>query len=367
MEKFIYSEGLWDRPFLAAGNRTPRQIVAGPRANDPVLRAHFTGEYARRLMGHLQTYLLYGDDPGSDDLTRWWETRGILREIHTNADPDRTWISYVPGLAVRYGYRCPVWILNHAKGRDIMDMEGWGFAQMAAEKQLIVLTLEEGNSAENCRYVLDAAARCYPVDRSRVYMVGHSFSGSVTGRIAVSDPTVYAGVCLLGSQYSGLDSSEEETARAAKLHMPRIDVHGTAEKILPFNRDTDVPASPQVVPNVTPTDMGREACYREQAFWHMLNGCRPVVTGENDDIQEVSCDIAERKIGTKLAFTQLRVLGGVPHYMGDIPDGSGRAMIRHVAVEGAPHYPSAWCAELAWEFLHWFSRDQENGELCLRD
>ena len=363
MEEFIYTEGLWDRPFPAVRNRTPRQIVAGPRANDPALRDYFTGEYARRLMGHLRTYLLCGNDPASEELVHWWEARGIRKEIHMEADPDRTWVSYVPVLAVRNGYRCPVWILNHAKGRDIMDMEAWGVVQMAAEKQVIVLTLEEGNSAENCRYILEATAGLYPVDRTRVYMAGHSFSGSVTGRIAVSDPETYAGVCLLGSQYSGLDSSEEETAHAARLHMPRIDVHGTAEKILPFNRDTDIPASPKVVPNVTPTDMGRAACYWEQAFWHRLNGCRPVAEGENDGIQETSCDIAERKIGTKLAHTQLRVLGGVPHYMGDITDGDGCAMIRHVAVEGAPHYPSAWCAELAWEFLHRFCRDQKTGEL----
>ena len=363
MEEMIYAQGLWDRPFPAVGNRTPRQIVAGPRAGDPALGAHFTGGYAKRLMGHLWPYLQYGNDPASPELAGWWEERGVRKEIHEEADRDRSWVSYVPILAARYGYRCPVWILNHAKGRDIMDMEAWGFAQMAAEKQLIVLTLEEGNSEENCRYLLDAAAGIYPVDRTRVYMAGHSFSGSVTGRIAVSQPQLYAGVCLLGSQYSGLDSAPGEIARAKELRMPRIDVHGTAEKILPFNRDTAIPASPRVVGNVTPTDMGREACFKEQAFWHSINGCELLRPGETDDIQETSHDVAERKIGTKLARTQLRVLGGVPHYIGDILDKDGTAMIRHVGVEGAPHYPSAWCAELAWEFLHVFSRDPESGEL----
>ena len=84
---------------------------------------------------------------------------------------------------------------------------------------------------------------------------------------------------------------------------------------------------------------------------------------DTENIQQTSADIAEQKIGTLLEHTGVRILGGVPHYFGDVKDDMGRAMIRHVAVEGAPHYPSAYCAELAWEFLHRFSRDLKTGKL----
>ena len=355
---------LWDVSFPAIGNRTPRSVVGGPLADDPRLRDHLSGAYGARLIGHLLPWLTYGKDTGNPELTAYWARQGIRKELHVcREDPDQTWVSYVPDYAAQMGCPCPVWFINHAKGRDLLDVEGWGFVQMVAEKQIIVLTVEDGNSAENIRETLRKAAAEYPVDLSRVYLVGHSFSGSCSGRIVIGEPERYAGLCMLGSQYSGLDSTPEEKERAQVYRMPRIDVHGTAEKILPFNRDSGIPASPKVVENVTPTDMGKEACWKEQTFWRTINHCRTFSMEATEDIQHISADIAEQKIGTLLDHTGLRVLGGVPHYIGDVKDENGRAMIRHVAVEGAPHYPSAYCAELAWEFLHSFSRDMKTGEL----
>ena len=355
---------LWDAPFPAIGNRTPLEVIGGPMAGDPALRDRLSGEYGARLIGHLMPWLIFGKDTDNPELKAYWAEQGIRKEMHVCKDnPEKTWLSYVPEKAARSGSLCPVWFINHARGRDLLDVEGWGFVQIAAEKQIIVLTVEEGNSEENIRETLRKAAEKYPADLSRIYLVGHSFSGSCAGRIAVSEPERYAGLCMLGSQYSGLDSTEKETERVRKYRIPRIDVHGTAEKILPFNRDSGIPASPKVVENVTPTDMGKEACWREQTFWRTINGCRSFKLEDTENIQQTSRDIVEQKIGTLLENTEVRILGGVPHYIGDVTDETGQAMIRHVGVEGAPHYPSAYCAELAWEFLHRFSRDQHTGEL----
>lgn len=359
-----YSEELWHRMFPAIGNRTAWSVVAGPKESDPVVRDNLHKPYSERLMEHMLPWLTYGKDGSNPELIHYWAERGIRKEIHScSENPDRTWVAYLPEHAVQLGLSCPIWFINHAKGRDLLDIECWGFVQLVAEKQIIVLTVEEGNSEEIVWQTILEAARQYPVDLSRVYMVGHSFSGSVSGRIVIANPERYAGVCMLGSQYSGLDSTKEQIDNAMRYRMPRIDVHGTAEKILPLNQTSGIPASPRIVDNVTPTDMGAEACYAEQCLWRKLNCCEMFEWQDTADIQQTSGNIVEQKIGTILQNTHVRVLGMVPHYIGDVLDHEGFALFRHVGVEGAPHYPSAYCAELAWEFLHGFSRDTQTGEL----
>lgn len=356
---------LWDTPFPSLRNRTPRQLLAGDRENDPVMAGNFSGLYAERLLGHLMPWLCFGNDGMNTQIISYWKKRGIRKEMHVNRDePDKTWVAYLPELAVEKDFKCPIVFIDHAKGRDLLDIEAWGFVQLAAEKQYIVLSVEEGNHGEIVWETIKEAARRYPVDLRRVYLVGHSFSGTCAGRIAVANPERYAGLCMLGSQYSGLDSTPEEIAMAGKLGMPRIDVHGTAEKILPFNITHPIPASPKVLSNVTPTDMGLEACYHEQMFWRSMNKCRLFDITEMAAIQENSSNIVEREIGTFLDRTELRVLGLLPHYLGDAIDQDGQAIMRYVGVEGAPHYPSAYAGELAWEFLSRFSRDAETGALA---
>jgi pimeloyl-ACP methyl ester carboxylesterase len=302
----------------------------------------------------------------NEALLAYWRSKGIEKEKHVcRKDPNRTWVAYVPIHAVRHGFSCPVWFIDHAKGRDLLDIEAWGFVQMVAEKQIIVLTVEEGNDEAIVADTLLSAAAMYPVDLARVYLAGHSFSGSSAGRIAIAMPERFAGLCMMGSQYSGLDSTAQQIEKAKGLKMPRIDVHGTAEKILPFNITPSIPASPQIVSNVTPTDMGLLACYREQIFWRRLNDCDEFTLPNMERIQETSDDIVEQKIGTFLSHTELRDLGSVLHYIGDVRNRLGQTYIRHIGVEGAPHYPSAYAAELAWEFLHRFSRKPGTGQLVI--
>ena len=56
--------------------------------------------------------------------------------------------------------------------------------------------------------------------------------------------------------------------------------------------------------------------------------------------------------------TEVRNLGGRTHYIGDLFDEEGLPIMRMIGVEHAPHYPSAYAAELCWEFLHRFRRNQ---------
>jgi hypothetical protein len=85
------------------------------------------------------------------------------------------------------------------------------------------------------------------------------------------------------------------------------------------------------------------------------------------DIQKTSNDEVEQKLGIPFDRTCIQNLGGVNHYIGDVLDKKGDIVMRFVGVEGAPHYPSAWAGELAWNFLKRFSRDPKSKKIVVKD
>lgn len=358
-----HDAGLWDTPFAALGGRTPRQWLAPEGQNGFVFHSYVKGAYGERLLENLLPWLNFGADSMHPALLAYWRARGMEKRRHPNADPDRTWFSYLPLRRPDPGRSLPVWYLNHAKGRDILDVEGWGFVQEAARRQVLVLTAENGDDEDIFAETLDAAEAAFPIDRGRVYLVGHSLSGTCAGRLAVAFADKLAGLCMLGSQYGGLDSSAEEIRRAQAFRLPRVDIHGLAERILPYNK-TRGPASPKRYPRVTPTDLGLDASFAEQRFWRGLNRCPPIEKEVMAHLDTVSGDPVERALGIPVDRSRVFALGSVRHFAGDILNTDGLAVMRIIGVEGAPHYPSAYAGMLAMDFLSGFSRDATTGALA---
>lgn len=357
---------LWDTPFPALGGRTPRQWLAPEGTGGFTFHAYVKGEYGTRLMENLLPWLNFGADNMNPELLAYWRARGVEKQIHPNRqDPDRTWFAYLPARRTDPKKPLPVWYINHVKNRDILDIEAWGFVQYVARRQILVITAEDGNSEEIFQETLRAAAAHYPMDKSRIYLVGHSLSGSCAGRLAVAFAEQLAGLCMLGSQYGGQNSSPEQVERIRKCRLPRMDVHGMAERILPYHK-TLGPASARVYPNITPTDMGLDASFAEQQFWRGLNRCKPIDKEVMARIDRCSGDPVERKLGIPVDRSRVFSLGSVRHFAGDLLDEEKNPIMRVVGVEGAPHYPSAYAGMLALDHLSQFSRNPQTGALEFR-
>lgn len=359
------NRALWETPFEAIGGRTPHEAISGAADSRYSFEDYIKGDYGERMLAHLLPWLNFGADENemAPELLEYWRERGIIKERHEMPDPDRTWISYMP---VKHGSSpLPVWYVNHAKGRDRLDLEAWGFVQLAAREGFAVITAEDGNSEEIFEETLAAAAKKYPLDLGRVYLAGHSLSGSCAGRIACAYPEKLAGLCMIGAQYCGYDSTDEQLDCVRALRLPRVDIHGTRESrgILPYNVQPERPKSPQIFANITPTGMDMADSFIEQQLWRGINRCPMFEREAMENIQQTSYNTVEQKLGVPLENTKTLILGSVAHYMGDACDESGRAMMRIVGVEGAPHYPTAFAAAIAWEFLRDFARDTKTGEL----
>lgn len=354
---------LWNTPFSTLGGKTPRQWLAPEGSGGFMFHAYVKGTYGVRLMENLLPWLNFGADNMNPELLEYWRTRGIEKHRHANAeDPDRTWFAYLPIHRTKPDKPLPVWYINHVKNRDILDTEAWGVVRYVAQRQILVITAEDGNSEQIFQETLQAAEALYPVDKSRIYLVGHSLSGSCAGRLAVAFPEQLAGLCMLGSQYGGQNSTLDQAANIRCCQMPRIDIHGLAEHILPYNK-TLGPTSPQVYSNITPTDMGLDASFSEQQFWRDVNHCRPITREEMADIDTTSADPVERKLGIPVDKSRVFALGSVRHFVGDILSEDGRLAMRVIGVEGAPHYPSAYAGMLALDYLSQFSRAPGTGLL----
>ena len=138
---------LWNTPFSTLGGKTPRQWLAPEGSGGFMFHAYVKGTYGVRLMENLLLWLNFGADNMNPELLEYWRTRGIEKHRHANAeDPDRTWFAYLPIHRTKPDKPLPVWYINHVKNRDILDTEAWGFVRYVAQRQILVITAEDGNS-----------------------------------------------------------------------------------------------------------------------------------------------------------------------------------------------------------------------------
>lgn len=141
--------------------------------------------------------LAKGDNPFHDRRGDYWRTFAGENGTQINARVD------VPARK-DLGAKWPVvFALHGAGGDEAMFMEGYGAGKITAlalDKGFIVVsprTETFGASPRNVSLVLDELAACYPIDRSRVYVLGHSMGAMSAANLAASDADVLAAVCCI--------------------------------------------------------------------------------------------------------------------------------------------------------------------------
>ncbi len=387
-ERTDFTENLWDVRFPEIGNRSARMLLMHHASPDFDFDAYVSGRNGENLIAQLRPYLFFGGNSQTDLLARYWKTQGLCRSIHDG--PFGKWVAYLPENPDGQ----PVFCLLKNRRHTFAETDTWGFARKASELKAAVLVIDDSNSVDSVRSILLEAADRFGCDRTRMYLVGHSYTGAVTGRISLALSDLVAGVCILDAQYNGEDTVLEEYERAKALHMPRVDIHGMAMEcgLLPYNEDPHVSMPEKYDLNVSVSDYAALPSFEEQRFWRDINDCPAPgqldqITGDGKDrdlayaqmvaqnraklahvyrIREESADPVEQTLGMVYDRTQIREIDGIRHYIGDAADRGGRVMYRTVGVENCPLLPAAQAASLAWEFLSRFSRNPD-GTLAAKD
>ena len=296
----------------------------------------------------------------------YWDALGIKREVHDADNKDLKWTTYTPvrALAANNTAVYPV-VFNFGR-------EGTGIAELGAKEGFI--TVRPGNNAvpregklpadgltpgRQVVRILDLLkAQGYPIDRSRVYVTGHSIGGMASAWAGLEFPEVVTAIAMHSS--------------LAAFNTNKIDVKGTrAPMVMPPDlytkaMDYDIPmwlAVGEVDFDQLP--IRTEGAINGLNLWLQVNDCPTKLTlPDSLAAAAIGTDPAVKLIGVPGDKTWAQTIDGVVYRGVDYFRKDGVKMIEIIGVENQPHWVTAAYPELAWKFMSRFSKDA-NGKLIV--
>lgn len=329
-----------------------------------------------------QECMLNNPDEASEETVRYWEERGLKKEIH-NADcvADK-WASYLPMSYINNkesGRRYPLLFVMHGSGNPIYLAESYGYTHIAAREELIVI-IPETETAEKIEELLAYAKENYPVDLSRVYMVGYSLGGFMTARHGIRWPERFAAVGIGGMLFANGPTgvhkqndvlwpaetiTPEMVEHAAEVKLPVCVCMGENEilGLLPVTEDEPpfTPPGDDTGENVERIDLSGKNKIASINNWRQIAGCGRIPEEEVREAARFSADIVTEKLGFPFEETSVVRRENRSHFVGDCINPRGENLARFICVSKSSHWPSRALAELTWEFISQFSRNSETG------
>lgn len=335
-----------------------------------------------RLLEHNAVY----PDENCKEVLDYWQQRSLRKELHQAEDPGNKWASFLP-LGIQpddnAGRRYPLLFILHGAGNPIYLAECYGYTEIAAREQMIAI-IPENESSESIEKLLDYCKIHYPVDWSRVYMVGYSLGGMMTTRHALCWPELFAAVGCGGMLFAngaidtywhhdipwrGEAITERILAHAQRVKIPACICMGEQEfiELLPVTREPTPPlqAAPSIdaqghpVPTLDLSSGNKIASVNN---WRRVAGCSCIPEQQVRAAVESSQDIVTQKLGFPFERTSVVQREGRRHFVGDCINPQGELLTRFIGLERSAHWPSAALAELTWEFLRQFARDPDTKE-----
>lgn len=336
----------------------------GDSAADPVAIANSEDG---RLIGERMSVMSRPEN--SQECRDYWAgyEKGLRKEVH--GEGLDKWASYIPLAAeVEPERKFPLIFCLHGAHNPIHLTESYGIVQVAAREECIVIAPENENWS-NIERLLGYAKEHFPVDESRVYSIGYSFGGFMSGRNVLAHPELFAGVGMGGMLFAGkapahdLDGqwyeeyelTEEMLAKASTLGVPAALFMGENEmlRLLPLWKNPETEVRDGVIP--------LQSEDKRQAFnnWRRAGRCKPTeFLSEGEHGEEVS-----EHIGAKFERTEVREYHGRKYFIGDSVGENGECLFRAIACEKMVHWPTVMFAELVWEQIGKYARNTETGEL----
>ncbi|MBQ9613411.1 MAG: alpha/beta hydrolase [Lachnospiraceae bacterium] len=326
--------------------------------------------------------VLAEQDQGSERVLQYWESKGLKKELHGTDTWDTTWASYLPLSCVKNkdaSIRYPLLFVLHGHENPIFLAECYGYLDIAASEELITI-IPNNENADFIDELFDYAVEHYPVDLSRVYMVGYSLGGAMTSRHVLRNPERYAAAGVGGmlfasgvagdvEEYEGFvfpgeTFTDEMIAHAAEIKMPVVHSLGENEfhNLLPLYRDpgTD-PAMVEQIRN-SQIDWTGDNKIASVNNWRRVAGCRAHTREESKQIALDSADPVIRMLGYPFERTSVITRNACDHFVGNCINEHGENLARFIGVSGLPHFPSLASSELVWEFMCQFARNPKTHE-----
>ena len=360
-----------------------------------------------RIMCENKICLKYGfENETAPEVLSYWESKGLKKELH-DADPEKPWTKWASYLPMSYvrgeapGKTYPLLFVLHGAGNPIFLAESYGYTNIAAREELIVIIPEDETPA-NIEKLMDYAFENYPVDRRRIYMVGYSLGGFMTSRHALRWPEKFAAVGTGGMLFANGESDAHEQAgllwpgentttemaeKAAAVTIPVCCCMGEYEVLglIPVTRDepknewtgqpeekaepadqkeaaSEQPAGKEEKKPPKRIDLSGKNKIQSINNWRIANRCLPVPEEEVRTAAAETADIVVEKLGFPFERTSVELRENRSHYIGDCVSEDGEVRARFIGLAKSPHWPSQALCDLVWEFISQFERNPETGE-----
>ena len=204
--------------------------------------------------------------------------------------------------------------------------------------------------------IIEETLRGYPIDPQRVYLTGQSHNGYYALEFYRTHPKLIAAAATLcdpaGLQVGArIDyykpRAEEIIASFRQYDFPLIDINGNLE-------------NSYCKPDRSPEKMEDDVFYFQNRLAAFM---LPMRSREEILVAQTAADYATRRNGVPADRTEVRYLMGSEVYVSDFQREDGKWYFRYISIENTPHMIMPQMAELSWEFLRRFARDNDTGEV----
>ena len=220
---------------------------------------------------------------------------------------------------------------------------------------LLFFAMESPEDNELLAKIMDEVIGHYPVDTSRIYITGQSHNGYLALDFACRHIDRITAIATLNDRH-GIASPyyahesvpvTDEMVEVFKANeLPLINICGQIENVFPHTE-----------PGTKAREQAIDAYRRRLAAFNC-----PEKTVQEVEAALESKDLAERKNGVPADHTEVRYVMGHEVYIADVYNNAGKHHLRFAALDNLPHMITPQMAELSWEFLRRFARN-ENGRI----
>ncbi len=225
------------------------------------------------------------------------------------------------------------------------------YCKMAAQGEfaLLVFALESPEDNELWCDILKDAMKRFPLDASRVYMMGQSHNGHFVRDFAIRHANMLAGIATLSNgfglprpenSFEAVPFTDERMEAMSRTDIPLINLQGSREGL----HET--------------TEQKAEAWSRRLK----ASGCMPKTVEEILKATECGTYV-EQKMKLTCDRSWRCYVDGIECLVSYNKNRAGKEHLCCVLLENTPHYPAPTMAYFVWSYLKQFARNLETGEV----
>ncbi len=348
--------------------------LAQPKGLEPLYydeKAFNNTDIGRRRRELASLYEVYHDAPMHQNVLKYWAGKGLKKELYGDEEEwaPHAYSVFTP-LDMDPDKKYALIYFCHGGGQPIGWAETYGFNTLAAVEKYIVVYAQNGGRSndeidtEFGRVMGELRENGYPIDWERVYVVGFSSGSSASVCAAVTYPDMVAAIGCLPDRipFSGLPFFEgpETYASTKGYRIPGIFMGGTADKgnfPAPWINDyfgNELPVG--TLENTTENfNIWREKMAQVKNY-------EPLDLEKARETLKTSDDYILKEFGMTFDQTFTFRAQGTNWLGGDFYGIDNAPVMRYVRAEGVPHMVWESEANIAWDYLKHFRRDQATGE-----